>query len=849
MGGARASPGPTASRASEPGLADELRNDPLWRAPLVTLALAYTAGVVLDRYLGPPLTVLLLAAVAGLLAWGAAILGHAPRLAVVYLALTVVALAAGHHHARCRLFPPDDIGGFVDEIPRPVNLRGTLEEEPHVSLQPPDGDLFSAPRAEATLSVLRVTHLRQGDDWHPVSGRARLCVAGRITGLHVGDEVDVVGRLMAPRGPANPGGFDHATHLREQRIRAVLTCRSADEPCVVRLAEGWPRSPRGLLAVFRGTCRQVIEESIPQPREQALAVALLLGDGSAMTSADWDRFVRTGVVAVLIVSGQHLSLLGGLLWFVLRGLGVRARPGSGAVALLLLLYSLMVGGEAPVMRSAVMALALCGAMLLRRRFNAANTFALAWLAVGLAQPAELASVGCQLSFLSVAVLAWMVRRWPAAEPSPLDALTEQCRPLWQRGLRWLERQVAATYGITILLWLAAAPLVVARSHLVPLVGIPLTPPVILLTSAALLTGFLLLLLAPVSPLLAAPFAWLTRWALAACDGLVTWGDRVPPWYVGDVPPWWLWVFALLILGFLLLDALRRRWRWFVLAGAGWLCVGLAAGAAPRQAEELRCTFLSVGHGGCVVLETPDGRTLLYDVGAITGPDVTRRHVAPFLWHRGIRRIDEVFLSHADLDHFNGLVPLLDRFAVGRVTWTATFAAKTSPGVSITREALRRRGIPIQEVRAGDRLAAGEVTIDVLHPPGDYRVGTENVRSLVLEVRHRGRSLLLTGDLEGEGQTELLKRPPRAVDVLMAPHHGSRTAVRPELLRWAQPQVVISCQGPRDITETRRLSGAAGAAFFDTATHGAITVRSHATGMVIEMFRTGERRVVRSGFTE
>ena len=117
----------------------------------------------------------------------------------------------------------------------------------------------------------------------------------------------------------------------------------------------------------------------------------------------------------------------------------------------------------------------------------------------------------------------------------------------------------------------------------------------------------------------------------------------------------------------LLATLRRHWRWFALAALGWLCVGLAGGAAPRSSDELRCTFLAVGHGGCIVLETPDGRTLLYDVGAMGGPEVTQRHIAPFLWSRGIKRIDEVFLSHAHLDHYSGLPPLLERFSVGQVT--------------------------------------------------------------------------------------------------------------------------------------------------------------------------------------
>jgi competence protein ComEC len=82
----------------------------------------------------------------------------------------------------------------------------------------------------------------------------------------------------------------------------------------------------------------------------------------------------------------------------------------------------------------------------------------------------------------------------------------------------------------------------------------------------------------------------------------------------------------------------------VVAGLGWLCAGLLAGAARFPEDELRCTFLAVGHGGCTVVETPEGHTLLYDAGAMSGPDVAVRRIAPYLWNRGIRRIDEVILS-------------------------------------------------------------------------------------------------------------------------------------------------------------------------------------------------------------
>ena len=177
---------------------------------------------------------------------------------------------------------------------------------------------------------------------------------------------------------------------------------------------------------------------------------------------------------------------------------------------------------------------------------------------------------------------------------------------------------------------------------------------------------------------------------------------------------------------------------------------MVAGLLEAPTDELRVTFLAVGHGGCTVIETPDGRTLVYDAGALGGPEMTRRQLAPYLWRRGTRRIDELFLSHADLDHFNGVVSLMERFEVGLVTCTPSFSLKQSPGVERTLAEIERSGVPIRIAQAGDRLTAGDLVMDVLHPPPVGPEGNENTRSLVLKLRHAGHTILLTGDMEGPG---------------------------------------------------------------------------------------------------
>lgn len=841
--------GPTLS--SPRGAVGSSSDDNFLQAPLVPFALAVTAGIVLDRTLGLPLLTSLLGAVAGIMTWAITFFGGKPRLAVVYLGISAAALGGGYHHGYRNVYRADDIGEFVTDDAQLTQLRGVLEEEPNIRLPPPPSPFQSIPRAgsgtaDSTVAPIRVSQLRRADDWREVSGRAQLIVTGNLIGLHAGDEIEVVGRLSAPAGPANPGEFDYAAYLLDQRIRAQLVVAKTPDG-VTRLARGWQWSFSGWLAVLRGWAqRNLNEERLGE--QSGLATALLLGQTSSMTKQDWDKYIHTGVIHVLAISGQHLMVLAAFLWWSVRLLGIRRGRAAWFVALFLLGYSLLTGGRPAVMRSAAMVCVACGGLVLHRRTVLPNSFALAWLVVAVLNPTDLFTTGCQLSFLSVAVLYWNPERWFRRDKDALDRLVEKTRPVWQKMLFRLTSAIGSNYALTAVIWLCLLPLVAFRCQVIPFVGLAIGPPVVLLTSVALITGFLLLLMAAVFPPLIPPFAWITRWCLAGCDGLVCFSEPLPgsSTYLGTVPEWWLWFFYAGLLAVLTMRAIQQRWRWAALAGLVWLCTGFLSGATALPADELRCTFLAVGHGGCTVIETPDGRTLLYDAGALGGPDVTRRQIAPYLWYRGIRRIDEVILSHADLDHFNGMEDLLKRFAIGQVTMTPSFSLKDTPAVRRLLQVLQNYHVPKRVVYAGDRLGAGEVQFEVLHPPAVGPEGNENARSLVLLIRHAGHTLLLTGDLEDPGLARVLTLAPVHADVFMAPHHGSRFPNTPQLAGWARPRVVISCEGPpRAPMRPPEPYTPMGAVFLGTWPNGAITVRSHTTGIVIETFQTRRRLVVRT----
>lgn len=821
-----------------------------WRAPLVPVALAFTSGILIDRHTSVSLIGSLVASGVMLAAFGAVCFGKSRGLPLVYLALACIGLGSAWHHFRRNTHGADDVGWLVEDGRRIVQLRGVLDEEPMVRNRLRDELLFHYRQGtEATTAVLRVSELRTREGWVSLSGKVQVR-CGPLADLHAGDEVEAVGRLEAVSKPENPGEADWGTKLGDEGIRAVLQLQESTE-AMTRLGRADITSIPVALARIRGWGNRTLRNHLSS-HTSALASALVLGDDSRLSPQDRDRYKQTGVIHVLVVSGQQVLILTGFVLFWLRLLPMRDRTRLVIVVLFVWAYALIAGGRPPVIRAATTFTVILGASIFGRIPLNLNALAAAWILVLLLNPAHVNDLGCQLTFCCVAVLYWFHEREMErkADPDPLDELIDESRPRWLRWLRNLGSVILRSYVLSLLLWVVVTPIIAARSNYLPVVGIAIGPPVILLSSIALIVGFLLLLAASIALPVLSFLAFVLAVALSGCDLFVN--LLLSPWhrqgYVVGPPSWWLIGYYLLLSLAVFLPWRLRSWRLAILAGLGWFCLLLLAPLLRQREDELRVTFLSVGHGGCTVLETPDGRTLIYDAGSMRGPDVVRTRIAPYLWSRGIRRIDELFLSHADLDHFNGVRDLLERFPIGQITCTPTFDQKDNDAVRLTLDQIGRWGTPVRIATRGDRLQAGDVQIDVLHPPAVGPDGIENVRSLVLLVRHGRHRLLLTGDLEGVGLEQVMSRP-CPVDVLMAPHHGSPRVAVKKLLEQSRPSLVVSCQGQKVDRDTPIGYRVPGVTFLGTWPDGAVTVRSHASGLVVETFVSKQRLVIRSSHRE
>ena len=508
--------------------------DSVWRAPLVPAALAYTAGVVLDRYAAVPIAVSLLLTAGGMIGW---LVGSSERPGASAAGLP----GAGGHSVRRRLsplpprlYPADDVGEVATAEPRPVQMRGFLDEEPLHTPARPD-PLRSIEAGESTTTILRATALRRGDDWTDVSGRVHLMISGPALDLHAGDEVEAVGRLSLIPGPANPGEADAAAAWRNKGVRAELaTAKTADG--VTRLERGWPASFAGWTAAVRGWGRRALADALP-PETAGTAAALDAGrrfrhDAGGMGQIhSHRRRPRPGDLRPTSHDSGGRAVVGAAA--VRRASAARGRRGRRFRAGL----RPADGRPAAGLARAVAVCAACGALVLRRRTLPANLFALSWLAVALVDPTDIFTPGCQLSFLSVAVLQWGVRPWLEREPDPLQRMIDEARPAWLRLLRGLGGIILKSYLLTLVIWLAVAPLAAAHYHLISPIGILLGPPLVLLTAVALIAGFLLLAAAALCPPLTAAFSPIVHGCLSGCQYLVDLCDGWPGarFYVGDVP--------------------------------------------------------------------------------------------------------------------------------------------------------------------------------------------------------------------------------------------------------------------------------------------------------------------------
>ena len=803
---------------------DSVRSDATGRSPALPVAVAVAVGIAADAAFHLP-RLLALGAAAFLVVLLPLTAGRLARGYRVALLLTLFGLlGVAGHHAAWHDRGPQSLTRLLKADSQLVRLTGIIASSPQIDRRRETGRTAAWLVEDRSRCVLNVTAVSTDAGTLPLSGRVQLAVTGHLLHVGVGDQIEAVGWLARPEPPPNPGGFDWAMSLRRQQIDAGFYC---GHPDAVHLLNQPPTGlPQSIGAVREALAYRFAEHL--SGANAPVGAAMILGERAGLSDATRDAYIASGAMHILAISGLHVGLLALLLVWLGRVVGAPQTAVAVGVVLVALAYALLTGLRPPVLRATVFLAVYAVAVVVARRGSLLNTAAVTSLGFLLCDPPLLFDPGAQLSFLAIFGMCWAMR------------LRITPRPMPGAALRWrMLHRLTTMQTLALGIWVFTTPALAAYFQIISPVGFLLNVVLIPLATAVLWTGYGFLGVALLAPRLAGPLGAAFDLGLSAVNALV---EAAAAWNLGHIatpgpPVWWLvgcygWLAVTLVWPRLLGRPLRAVCVLLV-----WMAAGLGiACLPPAPTDHLQVTVLSVGHGGATLLLFPNGTTALYDCGSMDDD----RHAAETVWRAvraaGRTRIDVAFLSHADLDHCNNAAALLQRGPVGAIGVGRSFLDLDQNVVAQVLSAAAAQHVPVRLLAAGDRLAFDPaVAVTVLHPPdrGPARQGTaedDNANSLVLQLKIAGRTVLLTGDLEGSGQADLMAAVPAGrVDVLLAPHHGGLKANTPSFAAWAAPRIVAVSAG-------RAVNTAAVTAIYADATRicltprdGAVTVQLHTDG--------------------
>jgi len=615
----------------------------------------------------------------------------------------------------------------------------------------------------------------------------------------------LVAKLKRPHSVQNPHGFDFESWSLAENIRATGSVKG--KPAML---DAFVWQPQYVIEHIRQLVKLRIAKVLADKPYCGVIQALVMGDDSQITVQDWQLFLRTGITHLMSISGLHITMLSGLMFvlvnFVWRRIPHLAnqiptrKAATFAAVITALAYGLIAGFSVPTQRTLYMLMVFGAALWSGRRFAIAQVLALALLIVVLIDPWAVISAGFWLSFGAVALLSFAMG-------------ARLAQPHWLKIA--LRTQWAVTIGMLPLLLImfhqASIISPLANAVAIPLISFFVTP-------LALLGSFL-------------PIDWplhLAYYLLDSCVVFLRWLNQLPAavWQQ-HAPASWTLAPALLGVMWMLLP---RGWPMRWLGVFGLLPMLLIQPDRPMPGD-MKVTVLDVGQGLSVVVQTAQ-HTLLYDAGAKFNQqsDAGSRIAVPFLQGEGVQKLDGFIVTHDDNDHSGGMASVL---ALMPVDWFASSMPDTTLIPANTEQ---------MKCYAGQSWHWDGVDFEVLHPSLQDYVYSEikdNDRSCVLKVTSASGSLLLTGDIERRAESALLaayQEQDRTVlksDVLVVPHHGSKTSSMPDFIEAVAPSVAIFTVGYLNRFRHPRPEVVARYQVIDTKVlrsdyHGAVTLNFHKT---------------------
>lgn len=630
---------------------------------------------------------------------------------------------------------------------------------------------------------IRMDQIRINGEWLGVSNHQALLVLSRQQfnklaeqePIRIGMKIEAAGTISLFDQARNPGEFDLRQYYRANQL--IYRIKGENSKVINYRYD--------LILDIIDQMRQYASEHLKRVCEVSdlgVFLSAILGDKSQLDGDVKELYQKNGIAHLLAISGLHISLIGMGMYKGFRKVGLGYGGAGLGSAVLMICYGILTGNSASVFRSVCMFLCAVFASYLGRTYDLLSALALSAVLVLWERPLLITQASFQLSYAAVFAIAgvssWLIKY--------LEIETG-----WKKSL-------VTNLSIQLITY----PILLFHYYQYPLYSILLNLIVVPLMAFILISGLTSILVGWCSVYFSKALLGAGHYTIQIYEVLCRLFERLPCYNVilgkpkaGQVVAYYV-IIGLILFGVKHIEKLEYRRNLCLLILLAVLCL------CQFPVSGMRVTFLDVGQGDGILLETKDC-TMLFDGGSTDVKEVGKRRIEPYLKYRGIRMIDYVFISHGDQDHINGISYLLNESNdITIKNLVLPYHGKNDPVYYELGRAVRKSGGRVYWISPGDFIEQVNLKISCLYPGAEHSIDERNDHSPLLLVSYKQFQMLLTGDMSSAGESEVLRNHQLLeavgqIHVLKLAHHGSKYSNSEEWIFQIKPLWAVVSYGQRN----------------------------------------------------